>query len=578
VAPLLARLDSSTNTWISLGLPAGGTCMSLLVRPVGVNSYELLAGKFANSNQSFWRLGATWSSVGSLPPQLDMQTIAYYGGRYTIGIDHSSHPGPGGPTAVWAWNGTAWQNATGDGIAGAVNAVTPAGSELVIGGAFTTIAGAVVNHVARGQPGAWTALGGGVDGGTPLGSTTIHALALAANGDVFAAGNFGLAGGAAAANVARWNGSAWSPLGAGTNATVRALLVLPGGDLVAGGDFTTAGGIAASCIARWNGLAWSPLGGGVGGRVYALARLDNGDIVAGGDFDLAGGFTAHKIARFSGGTWSPLGTGCNDRVLALAAAPNGDLYAGGHFTMAGGLPMRIARWSNGVWSAPGGTGVPSGTAVSSLLVHPAGDVFVGYDFTGGPLFGSSLACIGNGGSPPAVDVAGLAVRAMTLAGDDLAIAGEFATASGIVSTNVARLDVPCPATAVPYGSGCSGLIAPLALTSLQAPWLGTTARLRASTFGPGSLGVHALGVVQLSLPLPSLLPGSLPGCMALVAPDFLELLLPAAGAVEVALFVPPTASLVGAQLHQQVVQLEAAPGGLAFSTTNGVQITVGSFF
>ena len=57
----------------------------------------------------------------------------------------------------------------------------------------------------------------------------------------------------------------------GVNNTVRALAVLPNGDLIAGGDFTTAGGTTVNSIARWNGAAWSALGAGMNNFVTALA-------------------------------------------------------------------------------------------------------------------------------------------------------------------------------------------------------------------------------------------------------------------------------------------------------------------
>jgi hypothetical protein len=66
-----------------------------------------------------------------------------------------------------------------------------------------------------------------------------------------AAGEFTSAGGVAAKYIARWDGTAWSPLGSGMNKSVRAFTTVANGDLVAGGSFTTAGGVAAGCIARW---------------------------------------------------------------------------------------------------------------------------------------------------------------------------------------------------------------------------------------------------------------------------------------------------------------------------------------
>ena len=62
----------------------------------------------------------------------------------------------------------------------------------------------------------------------------------------------------------------WAPLGSGMNGSVYSLAV-SGGNLYAGGQFTMAGGVSATNIAEWNGNSWSALGSGVNGAVYALA-------------------------------------------------------------------------------------------------------------------------------------------------------------------------------------------------------------------------------------------------------------------------------------------------------------------
>jgi hypothetical protein len=183
-------------------------------------------------------------------------------------------------------------------------------------------------------------------------SSSVSALAVLPNGDLIAGGTFTTAGGISASRIARWNGSAWSPLGTGMDNSVTALAVLPDGDLIAGGSFTTAGGVSANRIARWNGTAWTPLSTGTDGTVSALAVLPNGDLLAGGFFVTAGGVTAFRIARWSEqeAVWSPLGTGLSavsiSSVNALAVLSNGDLVAGGEFTTAGPHPSAyFARWT-----------------------------------------------------------------------------------------------------------------------------------------------------------------------------------------------------------------------------------------
>ncbi|MBK8975501.1 MAG: hypothetical protein IPM29_06215 [Planctomycetes bacterium] len=137
----------------------------------------------------------------------------------------------------------------------------------------------------------------------------------------------------------------WESFGVGVNNFVRALLAMPNGDLIAGGAFSAAGGVAAANVARWNGSAWAPIGGGLATQVTSLARMPNGDIVAGGWF--AGG-----VARWDGSTWQTLGggitaTGVTMRVLALRVMPNGDLFAGGVFSHAGAPWPRASRAGTG---------------------------------------------------------------------------------------------------------------------------------------------------------------------------------------------------------------------------------------
>jgi hypothetical protein len=49
-------------------------------------------------------------------------------------------------------------------------------------------------------------------------------------------------------------------------------LAVSGSDVYAGGNFKTAGGGAATNIAKWNGSSWSALGSGMIGGFHALAR------------------------------------------------------------------------------------------------------------------------------------------------------------------------------------------------------------------------------------------------------------------------------------------------------------------
>ena len=217
-----------------------------------------------------------------------------------------------------------------------VHAVVRAGNDIYIGGNFTAVGSVAANHVAKWNGTAWSSLGAGIGNGV---NGSVYSLAVAGNGAVYAGGSFTQAGGAAADNIAKWNGTAWNSLGAGVGGTfytVYALAVADSGDVYAGGYFTQAGGLAANCVARWNGTAWSSLGtgaaNGTDNTVYALAVASNGDVYAGGKFTQAGGMAANSIAKWNGTAWSSLGAGTRGYVKALAVAGNGDVYAGSDFT------------------------------------------------------------------------------------------------------------------------------------------------------------------------------------------------------------------------------------------------------
>lgn len=230
----------------------------------------------------------------------------------------------------------------------------------------------------------WLPLGSGLSG------SSVRPMAVHDDGTgvaLYVGGNFVTAGGGVASNIARWDGSAWSPLGGGVNSTVTALAVHDDGSgraLYAGGFFTTAGGVAANHIARWDGTSWSSLqpGGGFSpSGPNALVVFDDGSgpaLYAGGSFTTVGGVSVNHIAKWDGSTWSPLGSGVNAAVTALAVYDDGTgpaLYAGGQFSDAGGFAAnRIAKWDGTTWSplANGVGGAVGYADVSTLTVFDDG--------------------------------------------------------------------------------------------------------------------------------------------------------------------------------------------------------------
>jgi hypothetical protein len=328
---------------------------------------------------------------------------------------------------------------------------------LFIGGRFDTAGGVTVNNIARWNGTEWSAVGGGVSGG----SATVLSLAAGRAGTtgfaLYVGGSFTSAGGVVANNIARWDGTSWSALGTGTSGNggwVRAIRSYtpsgfgPGPMIYAGGDFTNAGGVAVNFIARWNGTAWSALGTTVGtsGGVFAMTEY-NGNLVVGGAFPTAGMVTCNFIANWNGTAWSAIGPiaspGVNSTVRALLV-DGGALYVGGSFTSAGGMPAnRIAKWSGSSWSALG-TGTSGAVRALAVFDDECGRaIYAGGDFlTAGGVTTNFIARY-VGGTWKGVGGGMLStVRALqpyfTNSVTALYAGGDFTTAGGIPSNYFAK--------------------------------------------------------------------------------------------------------------------------------------------
>jgi len=393
------------------------------------------------------------------------------------------------------WDGTSW-SPLGTGMNGTVIALAVfddglgGGPALYAGGDFVTAGGETVNHIAKWDGASWSPLGTGLSGGEFPGS--VLALAVFDDGSgpaLYAGGNFTLAGGVEAKNLAKWDGISWSPLDTEVSGVVRALMVVDDGDglggspaLYVGGEFWAAGDEIVRGIAKWDGSMWSPLGAGVTSTIHALEIFDDGSgggpgLFAGGGFIVAGGVSANRIAKWDGTDWSPLGSGMNGIVRSLTVFDDGSgggpvLYAGGNFTTAGGVEANyIAKWDGTSWS-PLGTGLATGVHpfVASMTVFDDGSsggpaLYTGGRFlTAGKEFakhvakwdGTSWSPVETGISDATFDHTIAALVALddeSRDGPNLYAGGRFATVNGVAANHVAKWDGESWS---PLGTGMSG--------------------------------------------------------------------------------------------------------------------------
>lgn len=283
------------------------------------------------------------------------------------------------------------------------------GSALYAGGHM--LIGPTPSSVSRWDGTAWTSVG---HGSSSFFDAVILALAEFDHGTgpaLYVAGEFEQIGGVQASNIAKWDGSVWSALGAGLDGRVRALAVHDDGSapaLYAGGDFTSTGGAPATRLARWNGTQWSQVGTGVGvGTVEALHSFDNGSgarLILGGTFSSAGGIATGPIARWDGSAFQALGMPLgSESCFALTTFDAGsgrgsELFAGGDFTSVAGVALNnVARWNGAGWSDLAGGVVNSWGDGWVRALRPAdlgqgSELWVGGWFAAaGPSYASNLA-------------------------------------------------------------------------------------------------------------------------------------------------------------------------------------------
>jgi hypothetical protein len=227
---------------------------------------------------------------------------------------------------------------------------------LYVGGQFTAVGGVAAANIARWNGTAWSALGVGTD-------SVVYTLRCGPDGNIYVGGAFHNAGGGAAWHVARYNvgASTWSALGAGVGAGDVADIIFDNAGLMyACGSFITAGGVNALRIASWDGAAWAAVGAGFNGIANEMVLGMDGCVYVTGWFsNIDGGIVVNGITKWNGTAWSALGTGLADSVFtvrgsALCALPDGRIVVGGLFDSAGGVAAnRIAVWNGAAWSALG---------------------------------------------------------------------------------------------------------------------------------------------------------------------------------------------------------------------------------
>ena len=294
----IAKWNGSTWSALGTGVP-GGIINAIAVS--GNNVY--VGGSFSNAggtnanNIARWN-GTSWSALGSGVSGGVVAVITIVGEDVYVG---GSFANAGGSAAnkIAKWNGTSWSQLNSGIIAGPVVAIAPAGNILYVGAGTTTVDSP--NYFLKYENGTWTGLSAAMTGGGGVSSLAVS------GSDIYVAGSFTSVGIPGTTRIAKWNNGTWSALGNGLpqgnfqNGEIK--IAMSGSDVIAVGGFRVGAGGPADRIARWNGSAWLPMGAGLNQTGSAVA-VSGGNIWVGGEFTSAGCYVSPYFAQWRETLWT----------------------------------------------------------------------------------------------------------------------------------------------------------------------------------------------------------------------------------------------------------------------------------
>ena len=333
--------------------------------------------------------------------------------------------------------------------------------KVIIGGDFQTVAGTSRLRLARLN--ADGTLDTSFNPGQGV-NNVVYAVAIQSDDQVLIGGAFNTVAGVARGFVARLNNdgtvdASYNVGNAGANSTVLALALQPDGRLLIGGTFTTYNGTARARLARLAtdgtlDATFNP-GSGASDTVFAIGLEAGGNVVVGGVFNNFAGVARNQLARLTStgaldATFAPAFS-VGAQVYALGVQPNGNILVAGSFTNVGAFSRtNVARLTgtDGSIDPSFSSTAAANSTVRALALEASGKILVGGDFT--TLNGTSRIGFGrlnsNGtldaGYDPGIGIStnGSVFSLATQSDGKGVVAGNFVTADGVGRGNVARIN------------------------------------------------------------------------------------------------------------------------------------------
>lgn len=389
----MLQYTPATNTWSALSAAPTDQVIDIAEAP---NRSLIVGGKFQTigglSARNIARLSpnGTWSALGSGLAYPDgsgwvYSVDVYPNGDIAAGGQFATAT-IGGAVCISRWNGSSWASWGSSSTVFEV-AVTPQNTLLVANeGSF----GGFPGYFGSFDGTTWTLFG-------DSGCAYIHVIERVSTGEYLLGGTLFNPRNSGARSIARMSadGQTFSPLGAGFRrlagiGRVAAILPRSNGEIIAGGDFEASGSTALNGVARWNGSAWLPLGIGVSYPNYipsveALAALPDGRIAVGGFFGIAGGVESPGLAFWTPTdpavfTMQPVGRTvvCPGMAANYAVQVNGTVpiavqWQSSHTTFGPWLTLTETPQPFACAGGPGNSGASASSptaAATSVLLRP----------------------------------------------------------------------------------------------------------------------------------------------------------------------------------------------------------------
>ena len=277
----------------------------------------------------------TWAAVGATPLNGLVADIAiaangdiYIGGAFT----DAGGAATADYLAVLLSGGADWTTITAGGAITAASTVRAlcldeSGYLWIGGSGIASVGGVAAVQIARYSiaAGTWAAMAGlGV-------ADVVRAIVQRQDGTIYIGGTIiNASGDTDADHIAYWTGAAWAAVGGPMDQPCYALAIGADGKLYAGGLFTTWNGVTVNYVGCWNGAMVLSMDSGTGAGVYELTIDAYDNLYAGGTFTTAGGVaTFDGVALWNGNTWQAIPVGFPGATDIRAIATYGaDVYFG----------------------------------------------------------------------------------------------------------------------------------------------------------------------------------------------------------------------------------------------------------